>query len=1113
MTSLLPGALLILGMIFCTVDPAAAQVQTILTDHFRIHYMPGTEGTARRVAEVAEEVFDPLATAYQYYEDFSPVHIVVLDNSDILGNGSASYYSNTIYIWATALDFELRGDHDWIRDVVTHELTHLMTLNKARQPWPFQFALISVSRSDANPDISFDLPLFHLNTPDWWNEGVAQFADQKFGYDTWDTHRDMLLRMAALEDDLLSYAEMGSLSNRTGGYYGEMVYNQGFALLLYIKDQYGREKAEALTLHSGAVSFDSAIRQVLGISADQLYGDWTRYLKERYTPFAAELHSQGFFEGDKLKDQDEGIIEYYPALSPDGKKLAFLTSEKRDYAIMRLTILDLETGKKKVLDPYLDTRVSWSPDSRQLLYVRSKEGFNDLFLYDLATDKEQRLSAHLRGKDPSFSPDGKQIVFIHNEDGTNNIGLLDRQSTRRTFLTNNSDGTQYSSPRFSPDGKWILFSVFHGQDRDIALIRSDSPPRPRDYGLRDHQLAKTPDSLKVFPDSLAFPSPDTSGFRVLLGSQADERDPCWLPDGSGFVFSSDRSGVFNLYRYNLEDGRVDQLTNVLGGAFTPAAGPDGKVVYAGYHANNYSLYRFPLGAYQREAHFEPVALRDYQSNPRLPKLADQFKVGRYSGRREFSYVPILQVGPAFIGNTFGLNQFSAGLQFSTGEQLGGDEFTAWGIAGKNMREDTDLNTDVGVYYQRSLLPMSGNNRSFNPSFYVGYRRREIDNLILTQTVTQDTVLAGETVISSLDDSTFLLIPDTERHLKQYESREDLFKTVLQNIAVGVDLPLTRRQELSFQYLNRGFDEGWTLRSLRQQLGIFLVQETNGEKFDVTGLLPENLSRQDTTVVDPEHSLSFYNGMKFFSARDLSSSWRYVNIKPTADRSIIPEGRALSLLYRYSLATVADSLAQLTSIDGTPRDLLGPAQRRFRVNEYVGSYVEYLGLPFDNVLSLELIGAYRNLKLKRSFNPDGGFFEGRYYWPLRYYLGGHNFLSGYPYFISSGTKLAYGRLGYAFPLSRRLNTRFLNFTFAKCYAELFAEAGIVGNFSHAHWGDLNTKDFLTDVGGELRMQVFSFYRIPMTAFFQVARPLNRNRVARDPGESRIDKWRYYFGLTL
>ena len=60
-------------------------------------------------------------------------------------------------------------------------------------------------------------------------------------------------------------------------------------------------------------------------------------------------------------------------------------------------------------------------------------------------------------------------------------------------------------------------------------------------------------------------------------------------------------------------------------------------------------------------------------------------------------------------------------------------------------------------------------------------------------------------------------------------------------------------------------------------------------------------------------------------------------------------------------------------------------------------------------------------------------------------------------------------------------------------------------------DFNTDSFLSDVGGELRMEVYTFYRLPMRAFFQVAHPLNRDRVPRDSRERKIDKWRYYFGL--
>ncbi len=150
--------------------------------------------------------------------------------------------------------------------------------------------------------------------------------------------------------------------------------------------------------------------------------------------------------------------------------------------------------------------------------------------------------------------------------------------------------------------------------------------------------------------------------------------------------------------------------------------------------------------------------------------------------------------------------------------------------------------------------------------------------------------------------------------------------------------------------------------------------------------------------------------------------------------------------------------------------------------------------------------------RRRYLPDleaTAAFEGRFYSPLRYYIGGQDFLSGYPYFALSGSKILYGRLGYGLPLVQRLSTRFANATFTTLRGELFAEAGAVGNFDGLDAGDLDGGDFLYDVGAEVRMQLFSFYRIPMSAFVQVARPLSRDRV---PGP-RIDKYRYYFGLRM
>ena len=1124
---------------------AQAQIQTIVTDHFRVHFSRGAEGTARRVAETCEEVFPTLAAAYNYYDDFRTIHVIVLDNSDVLGNGWANYYSNTMAIWATSLDFELRGSHDWIKNVVTHELTHILTLNKARKKWPFQFALLSVSRFDSNPDIAFQFPLYHLNAPRGWTEGIAQYGAHKFGYDSWDSHRDMLLRMAVLEDDLLSWDEMGTVGDRTGKFYGEFVYNQGYAMMVYIHQQYGAEKVDELTHQIGALSFDPAIRRVLGISADQFYADWVAFLADNYGRLTSEIRGQGFFQGVPLDEVNEGVLEYHPALSPDGKKLAYLTSEEQDYAITTLKIYDFETQKKTELKGWIDTRIGWSPDGEEIVFVRNKGGFNDLYLYNLAEDEERRISARLRAKDPSFSPDGQRIAFVHNEDGTNNLGLIDRDGTDLVYLTNNNDATQYMGPRFSPDGEWLLFSVFRGQDRDIAMIRADSPPRPKHFKQAEKKKSEdeegAEETIEVFPDTVAFAHPDSSGFRAVVASPADERDPYWLPDGSGFVFSSDQSGIFNIYRYRLANDEVEQLNNVIGGAFVPTVAADERVVYSGYHSNDYSLYRFELGEFARAAHFEPVAMRDYRSIFDGPKLSDQYQVASYRGRNVLRYIPILQVGPTFVGNTFGLNQASGGLQFSTGDMFGGQELTAWGIAGKNIRDATDLNTDVGFFYERRLRPQVGNNRTFNPSFYIAARRREIDNLSKTRVTPSPDTLAASTIYPVQIDSIDVLVPNAEQHIYQYTSRQDLFKTVLGQLAVGIDVPLTRRTELNALYLWRNYAESWTLRRFRSKNQIYLVQDG----VDMSAALDDpGLLGQDTLLVDSADPLKYYGDLSFFRTHLLSASWRYQKINPTADRSINPSGRALSLVYRYLLPTVADSLTEQTPTDGVPRDQFVGVERRLRVNEYVAAYNERIRLPFNNSLNIQLIGAYKNIRLKPRYDPEGGFLEGRFYWPLRYYIGGRNFLSGYPYFTDSGSKLLYARIGYGFPILRRISSRFINFSFSKLYAELFAEAGAVGNFSRFEDIDFwkgkpwrswpNTDKFLTNVGGELRLQLFTFYRIPMFAYLQVARPLESARVewfTPEPSEDdpdpesyltvrnsegergRIDTWRFYFGFGL
>src|SRR5258708_33152998 len=74
------------------------------------------------------------------------------------------------------------------------------------------------------PNTIISYPFAGSVVPAWYAEGTAQYQRQQTGYDYWDAHRDMILRMRALDDKLLSWEEMGQFASATT-YKAESIYN------------------------------------------------------------------------------------------------------------------------------------------------------------------------------------------------------------------------------------------------------------------------------------------------------------------------------------------------------------------------------------------------------------------------------------------------------------------------------------------------------------------------------------------------------------------------------------------------------------------------------------------------------------------------------------------------------------------------------------------------------------------------------------------------------------------------------------------------------------------------------------------------------------------------
>src|SRR5258708_46481 len=101
-------------------------------------------------------------------------------------------------------------------------------------------------------------------------------------------------------------------------------------------------------------------------------------------------------------------------------------------------------------------------------------------LYIVSTDASAAprvLTSRESASQPAWSPDGKQIAFVRNTDGKPQVFLLNLDGGEAMQLTHFRFGA--SSPKWSPDGKELLFSARIGMKdlfKDSVLNASHALP-------------------------------------------------------------------------------------------------------------------------------------------------------------------------------------------------------------------------------------------------------------------------------------------------------------------------------------------------------------------------------------------------------------------------------------------------------------------------------------------------------------------------------------------------------------------------------------------------------------------------------------------------------------
>jgi TolB protein len=189
---------------------------------------------------------------------------------------------------------------------------------------------------------------------------------------------------------------------------------------------------------------------------------------------------------------------------------------------------------------------AWSPDGKRIVFVSDRTGDPEVFLRTLSGGEAQRLTM-TPGRDahPSFSPDGMTIAFQSPREGAHtNIYLMDVDGSNQRRITSHQGFA--GMPVWSPDGTQIAYQWtpdLEAQKWRLMLLHVATSAQPRQ----------------------------------LTDGSANDQVLNWAPDGTRFVFHSDRTGKNQLYTMSL-DGRVTRLTTSSSDDRSGAWSPDGKMI-------------------------------------------------------------------------------------------------------------------------------------------------------------------------------------------------------------------------------------------------------------------------------------------------------------------------------------------------------------------------------------------------------------------------------------------------------------------------------------------------------------------------------------------------------
>ena len=261
-------------------------------------------------------------------------------------------------------------------------------------------------------------------------------------------------------------------------------------------------------------------------------------------------------------------VQAQPALSPDGRSVAFVSNRDGHYNIY----VGLVRGGELVQITHGDAlklRPNWSPDGSTLAYAQLNDsGLTDIWEVSALGGTPRMVVVD--ANDAAWTPDGRSLVYESADGMVWTCGVAGENPHLLVHMDPPQTATEL---RVSPDGKMVSMAV----------------RLPGPYG------------------ELGVADIGTGKLRLLTQDQALVLSPAWTPDSHFIYFSSSRGGTLNIWKVGADGKGLRQVTAGEGDDAELDVSIDGKRLVFAALRSNIGLAEWDPQAQPGEASVQVVA--------------------------------------------------------------------------------------------------------------------------------------------------------------------------------------------------------------------------------------------------------------------------------------------------------------------------------------------------------------------------------------------------------------------------------------------------------------------------------------------------------------------------